>query len=89
MKLYSIHRVLDGKWEIVLHIRRNDDWQFAYEPRPDIRALVDEHYNVTPDVMARMLMDSVLHCEAVEISTMSGQGIVMRKADDQASEGSI
>ncbi len=83
MKVYSLHRVLDGKWEVVLHIRRNDDWKFSYEARPDLRALVDEHYNATPDEMARILLQTVLHCEAVEVSTLAGQGIVMRKSDDQ------
>lgn len=86
MKVYSLHRVTDGKWEIVLHIRRNADWQFQYEPRPDIRALVDENYHVTPDAMARLLLLSVLHCEAVEVATLSGQGVYIRKQDDQASE---
>jgi len=36
--------------------------------------------------MARLLLDNVLHCEAVEIHNMSGQGIVVRRCDDQASE---
>lgn len=86
MKLYSLFRVTDGKWEVVLHIRRNDDWKFQYEPRPELRALIEENYDVAPDVLAKLLLDSVLHCEAVEIHQMSGQGIVVRRCDDQASE---
>ena len=86
MKLYSLFRVIDGKWEIVLHILRNDDWKFQYEPRPELRALIDEHYDVTPDVMAKLLLDNVMHCEVVEIHHMSGQGIVVRRCDDQVSE---
>ena len=86
MKIYSLFRVTDGKWEVVLHIRRNDDWKFQYEPRPELRALIDENYDVTPDVLAKILLESVLHCEAVEIHQMSGQGIVVRRCNDQASE---
>jgi hypothetical protein len=86
MKLYSLFRVIDGKWEVVLHIRRNDDWKFQYEPRPELRALIEENYDVTPDVLAKILLESVLHCEAVEIHQMSGQGIVMRRCNDQTSE---
>lgn len=86
MKIYSLFRVIDGKWEVVLHIRRNDDWKFQYEPRPELRALIDENYDVTPDVLAKILLESVLHCEAVEIHQMSGQGIVVRRCNDQTSE---
>lgn len=86
MKLYSLFRVIDGKWEVVLHIRRDDDWQFTYEPRPDIRDLLDKNYDATPDVMAKLLLDTVLHCEVVEVHSLSGQGIVVRRCDDQAGE---
>ena len=86
MKICSIFRIIEGKWEIVLHIRRNDNWQFQFEPRPDLRPLIDEHYNDTPDVMAKRLLESVLHCDAVEVHNLSGQGIVVRRCDDQASE---
>lgn len=86
MTLHSLFRVIDGKWEIVLHIRRNDDWQFEYEPRPDIRQLIDQNYNVTPDIMAKLLLENVLHCDSVEVHNLSGQGIVLRRCDDQASE---
>lgn len=86
MKLYSLFRLIDGKWEIVLHIRRNDDWKFEYETRPELRQIIDENYDVAPDVMAKLLLDNVMHCEVVEIHNMSGQGIVVRRCDDQGSE---
>lgn len=85
MKVYSLHRITDGKWEVVLHIRRDTDWQYAYEPRPDIRGLIDEHYDISIDQMARLLLTSVLHCEAVEVNTLSGQGMAIRKQDVETS----
>lgn len=86
MKLYSLYRIIDGKWEIVLHIRRDDNWEYKHEARPDIRAFVDQHYSLTPEAMAKLLIENVLHCEAVEISNMSGQGLVLRKCDDKVSK---
>jgi hypothetical protein len=79
MKLYSLYKVTDGRWEVVLHIRENDDYKFRYEPRPDIRALIDEHYNIEPHEMAKLLIERVLHCDAVEVHTLSGQGFYMER----------
>ncbi len=79
MKLYSLFRIIDGKWEVVLHIRRNDDWRFQYEPRPDLRAMLDDNYNATPDEMAKLLLKTVMDCEVVEVHTLSGQGVVIRR----------
>jgi hypothetical protein len=81
MKMYSLYKVTDGKWEIILHIRENDNYQFSYEPRPDIRAIVDINYNVAPHEMAKILMEQVLHCDAVEVHTLSGQGFFMERHD--------
>lgn len=89
MKLYSLFRIIDGKWEIVLHIRRNDDWKFEYEPRPDLRLIIDENYNVNPDAMAKLLLDKVMHCEIVEIHSMSNQGIIVRRCNDKVSESNF
>jgi hypothetical protein len=81
MKLYSLYKVLDGKWEITLHIRENDDYQYRYEPRPDIRVLVDKNYNCEPHEMAKLLIDQVMHCDAVEVHTLSGHGFYMEKTN--------
>ena len=81
MRMYSLYKVTDGKWEIILHNRENDDYQFSYEPRPDIRAIVDINYNVAPHEMAKILMEQVLHCDAVEVHTLSGQGFFMERHD--------
>lgn len=79
MKLYSLHRIYDGKWDIMLHIRRNPEWAYQYEPRPDLRCLVEKNYDLPIDAMARLLLAEVMDCEAVEVSTLSGQGLVIRK----------
>jgi|694.fasta_scaffold28174_10 hypothetical protein len=80
MKLYSLHRIYDGRWDIMLHIRRNPDWAYHYEPRPDIKLLVEQNYDLSIDEMARLLLAQVLDCEAVEVSTLSGHGIQMKKS---------
>jgi len=80
MKLYSLHRICDGKWDIMLHIRRNPDWAYHYEPRPDIRVLVEQNYDLSIDEMARLLLSQVMDCEAVEVSTLSGHGVHIKKS---------
>lgn len=79
MKIYSIHTVTDGKWEVRLTIRENDDFQHRYESRPDLRALVDMHYNSEPQELAKVVLDNVLACEAVEVSLMCGPGVYIER----------
>ena len=80
MKMYSLHRIYDGKWDIMLHIRRNPDWAYQYEPRPDIRVLVEQNYELSIDEMARLLLSQVMDCEAVEVATLSGHGVHIKKS---------
>lgn len=79
MKTWTLHTVNDGKWQIVLHIREDDDFKYKYEPRPDIRALVDMHYDSSPETIAKILLENVLHCEAVQINLMCGPSVYMEK----------
>jgi hypothetical protein len=80
MNVYSLHTINDGKWSIRLTIKETDDFKHRYESRPDLRALVDEYYNRSPEELARILIEQVLDCETVEVNLMCGPGIVMRKA---------
>jgi len=82
MKLYTLHSVSDGKWQIKLSIRRHPDYEYQFEPRPDIRVLVEQNYDSSPEVLAKMLLDSVLHCEAVEVLLLCGQGLYMERVRD-------
>ena len=77
MKIYSLHTITDGKWSVKLTIRENDDFQHKYESRPDLRALVDTHYNEEPQQLAKLILDNVLACEAVEVNLLCGPGIYM------------
>lgn len=78
-KIYTIHTVNDGRWQIVLHLRENDDFRYKYEHRPDLRALVDEYYNSEPTDMARKMLESVLHCDAVQVNLMCGPSVYMER----------
>jgi hypothetical protein len=77
MKIYSLHTITDGKWSVKLTIRENDDFQHKYESRPDLRHLVDTHYNEEPQQLAKLILDNVLACEAVEVNLLCGPGIYM------------
>jgi hypothetical protein len=82
MKLYTLHTVNDGKWQIKLSIRRDSNYEFQFEPRPDIRVMVETNYDESPEVLAKILLDSVLHCEAVEVHLLCGQGLYIKRVDD-------
>lgn len=84
MKIYSLHTITDGKWSVKLTIRENDDFKHKYESRPDLRYLVedlrylvDTHYNEEPQQLAKVILDNVLACEAVEVNLLCGPGIYM------------
>jgi hypothetical protein len=80
MRIYSLHVITDGKWSVRLTIRENNDFKHQYESRPDLRALVDKHYNEAPEQLAKVILDSVMACEAVEVNMLCGPGIYMERA---------
>lgn len=86
MKLYTLHSISDGKWQIKLSIRRHPDYEYEFEPRPDIRVIVEKNYDTSPEVLAKTLLDSVLHCEAVEVQLLSGQGLYMERVNDNQAD---
>lgn len=75
MRIYSVHTVNDGKWQVVMHLREEDDFQHRFEPRPDLRNLIASNYELTPENMARLVMESVLHCDKVEVNMLSGPSL--------------
>lgn len=79
MTAWTLYTVNDGKWQIVLHLREDEGFKYRYEPRPDIRNLVDEHYNAAPEELAKILLYSVLHCDAVQINMMCGPSLYVEK----------
>lgn len=80
MRVYSLHTITDGKWSVRLTIRENNDFKHKYESRPDLRALVDTHYNAEPEQLAKVILDNVMACEAVEVNLLCGPGIYMERA---------
>ena len=44
--------------------------------------MVETNYDESPEVLAKILLDSVLHCEAVEVHLLCGQGLYMERVDD-------
>lgn len=76
---YSTHRITDGKWEVVIWIYEHEDFAHSPEQRPDLRALVDQNYDLDPLSMAKVIMDNVLHCEKVQVNTLSGNGVYVEK----------
>jgi hypothetical protein len=41
--------------------------------------MLDDNYNATPDEMAKLLLETVMDCEVVEVHTLSGQGVAIRR----------
>ena len=80
MKLYSLHRIIDGKWEITIKVREKDDFDKAMAPRPDIKAIVDANYNLEQPEMAQLLLNSIFDCVSVEVSLLWGPSVLMEKA---------
>ena len=80
MRVYSLHTITDGKWSVRLTIRESADFTHQYESRPDLRGLVDTHYNESPERLAKLILDTVMDCEAVEVNLLCGPGIYMERA---------
>ena len=78
-KLYSTHRITDGKWELTVWVRENEDFTYDAVQRPDLRNLVAKYYNVEPLEMAKTILNNVLHCEKVQVDTFAGKGVYVER----------
>jgi len=79
MNIYSLHRIIDGKWEVVLKVRENSDFKHSLQSRPDIKPIIDQHYDVTPEELAKALLTEVTHCKSVKVSQLWGPAVIMEK----------
>jgi len=79
MKIYSLHTITDGKWQVTLTIRENDDYKYKYESRPDLREIIDRNYNCEPEALAKIVLETVMSCEAVQVNLLCGPGIYMER----------
>jgi hypothetical protein len=79
MKMYTSHVINEGRWSVKLWIRRSVEYQWEYEPMPDIRRLIEINYDDPISTVAQLLLETVLGCEKVEVATLSGQGLFLEK----------
>ena len=78
-EFYSVHRIIDGKWEVTLWIREDADFTFNPCEPPDLRALIDVNYEKDPIEMAKQILNSVLHCQKVQVNTLQGTGVYVER----------
>ena len=78
-QFFSVHRVVDGKWEITLWIYQPDETTAINWSSPDLRKLIADHYELPPFELAGVILSNVLHCERVQINNLSGNGIYVEK----------
>lgn len=78
-QFYSVHRIVDGKWEITLWIYQPDETSAISWADPDLRKLIAENYDLLPFDLAKTIVDNVLHCERVQINDLSGNGIYVER----------
>ena len=78
-QFFSVHRVVDGKWEITLWIYQPDETAAINWSSPDLRKLIADNYELPPFELAGVILNNVLHCERVQINNLSGNGIYVEK----------
>ncbi len=76
---YTIHKIVDGKWEVTIWIYEDDNFAGESFDRPDLRALIADNYDADPFGLAGKILDNVLHCERVQITTLSGSGCYVER----------
>ena len=81
MKVYSVYTILDGKWEITIYIAEDSDYEYSFNEPPDLRCIVDNHYDESPEVLGRILLNDVLDAEIVQVKLLTGPAVYMRKSD--------
>lgn len=78
-KYYSSHRITDGKWEVVVWIREDENYTHDPIQRPDLRDLISKYYNSSPIDIARAILDTVLHAEKVQVDSFGGKGVYVER----------
>ena len=76
---FSTHRIADGKWEITIWIYEHEELKHSSIERPELRGLIDQHYDLDPLSMAKVIMENMLHCEKVQVNTLSGSGVYVER----------
>jgi len=81
---WSTHTVYDGKWKVTVHVRVGDGYTYRPHEHPELRVLLEEHYQSEPQVLAKAILENVLHCDSVHVETLSGDGFYMIKCQKNA-----
>ena len=62
-----------------MKIRENESFRYSFSSRPDVKHLIDEHYNSSAEELAKVLLEKVLDCKSVEVSLLCGPSIIIEK----------
>lgn len=79
MRIYSLHTVTDGKWEVSLRIREADDYRHDYVSRSDVRETISTHYDLSAEELAKVLLTQIHGCASVSVQLLCGPGVYMEK----------
>ena len=76
---YTTHRIVDGKWEIRVWIYEHEEPVSSKLDCPDLRNLINSHYDCEPLELAKVIMDNLLHCERVHVLQITGAGVYVER----------
>jgi hypothetical protein len=79
MKLTTRHEINDGKWRVQVWIREDEPYTHLPGQRQELRAAVELFYNVSPEAMAKSLLENILGCVRVEAETFGGPAIIAER----------
>jgi hypothetical protein len=75
MQIYSTHTINDGRWTVTVWIKEQSNYVFDPHQRPDLRAIIDDNYNMSAQDLARHVVENVMDCAKCHVQTFSGIGV--------------
>jgi hypothetical protein len=72
---FTTHTVHDGKWRVTVWIKQHEGYEPLPQDRPDLRALINLHYNDSATELANLILATLLDCKRVHVETLSGTGV--------------
>lgn len=79
MKLTTRHEIHDGKWRVQIWLKEDEPYTHIAGQKPELRAVVELFYNVTPEKMAQSILENVLDCVKVEAETFGGPAVIAER----------
>jgi hypothetical protein len=80
--IYSVHRIIDGKWELKLWIANDEASQETVAQREGYRNFLQQHYDCSAGEIAKNAIETIFGCTKVEIGQLCGPRLVMEKNYD-------